>query len=54
MMMRSDGKKLPIGCIPVGSGDDFCGMFGMEVNDLVTAIKYIKSGQTIRADCIKV
>lgn len=54
MLMRLDGNKLPIGLLPNGSGDDFCGGFGLGTGDLENAIGFILKGQTIKIDAVKV
>ena len=54
MMFRKDGKKLPVGVIPAGTGDDFCGNIGIDRGDIDTGIKYITKGQTIKIDALKI
>ena len=54
MLMREDGKRLPIGVLPNGSGDDFVGNLGIGVSDLDTACNFLIKGQTIKIDAVKV
>lgn len=41
LMRRPDKKKIPIGLIPNGSGDDLCGQIGINVGDSDMALEYI-------------
>ena len=41
LLRRPDKKKLPIGLIPNGSGDDTCGQIGIDVADSDMALEYI-------------
>ena len=52
MMARHDGKRLPLGVIPNGSGNDTAHSLG--VVDLDTAINTIVKGQVIKTDCYRV
>lgn len=54
MMTRADGRSIPLGFLPNGSGDDFCGGLGLGKGDLENGLKYLLSGQTIKVDLIKV
>lgn len=54
MLFRQDNKQLPVGCVPIGSGDDFCGNLGMNKGEIQKSIQYIASGQTIKTDCIQI
>ena len=42
MLMREDGKKIPIGLIPNGSGNDTC--FNLEICNYDEAIEAIING----------
>ena len=44
LLMREDGKKIPVGLLPNGSGDDFCGGFGLGTGDLENAISFLLKG----------
>lgn len=54
LLRRPDGKRVPIGFLPNGSGDDTCGSFGMEVNDSDMGLEYVSKGDTIKVDIIKI
>ena len=51
MMMREDGKKLPIALVPNGSGNDLVGSLGCK--DLDMAIDWIIKGDVIKMDLNK-
>ena len=53
-MRRADKKRLPIGLIPNGSGDDICGQIGLESGDFEMGLEYIVKGDTIKIDVTKV
>ena len=52
MLARPDGKKLPLGFIPNGSGNDLCTSLGML--NLQDALDYIVSKTVAKFDVIKV
>ena len=52
MMARPDGKRLPIGVIPNGSGNDTAHSIG--VVDVETALNTIITGQVIKTDTYRV
>ena len=52
MMARPDGKRLPIGLIPNGSGNDIAHSLG--VDDLETALNAIVKAQVIKSDAYRV
>ena len=52
MMARQDGKRLPLGVIPNGSGNDIAHSLG--VVDLETAMSTIVKGQVIKTDTYRV
>ena len=54
MLFRRDKRTVPVGCVPMGTGDDFCGNFGLDIGDIVKSIKYIKAGTTIKTDSLKI
>lgn len=54
MLMREDKKKIPVGLIPAGTGDDMCGNLGIDKGDVDTAISYISKLETIKIDCVRV
>ena len=39
LMAREDRKKLPLGLIPKGTGNDLC--YGLEIDGIQTALDYI-------------
>lgn len=52
MLMRKDGKRLPIGLVPGGSGNDGCRTIGIsEVND---ALDYIIQKKVMKFDLVRV
>ena len=52
MLARTDGKRLPVGFIPNGSGNDLCNSLGiMNVQD---ALDYIVSRMVMKFDVIRV
>ena len=53
MMMREDGKRIPLGFLPNGSGDNFVGNLGLDSGDIKTALDFISKGQSIKIDCIR-
>lgn len=34
LLTRQDGRRIPLGFLPNGSGDDFCGNLGLDVGDV--------------------
>ena len=50
--MRPDGLKIPIGILPNGSGNDTCG--GIQIDTLQEGLQYIKKGDLIKLDVVKV
>lgn len=54
LLRRADGKRVPIGFLPNGSGDDTCGSLGIDVNDTDLGLEYIGKGDTIKVDIIKI
>jgi len=54
LMRRKDGKKIPVGFLPNGSGDDLCGNLGIELGDIDMAMAYIQKGDTIKMDITKI
>ena len=54
LLRRPDKKKLPIGLIPNGSGDDICGQIGMQPGEVEMGLRYIRKGDTIKIDVSKV
>jgi len=52
MLFREDGKKLPIGIIPNGSGN--VGASGVGIRDMEMALLAIRSGTAIRHDIFRV
>lgn len=52
MLARTDGKKLPVGFIPVSAQSDICCSLGNPTVD--HALDYICRGETIEIDTIKV
>lgn len=54
MMFRKDGKKLPVGLIPGGTGDDLCGNLGLDLGDINTGLQYISKFRTIKIDALKI
>ena len=53
LLMRPDGRKIPVGFLPNGSGDDCCGNLGLDTGDIQTALKFILAGQTIKIDAVR-
>jgi diacylglycerol kinase family enzyme len=51
-MRRVDKKKLPIGLIPNGSGNDTC--TGFLIDKLSEALNYIKKGDLVKVDLLRV
>lgn len=41
LMRRQDKKRIPVGLLPNGSGDDACGSISLEINDIHKALDYI-------------
>lgn len=52
MLARKDGKKIPFGMIPNGSGNDTCSAMGIFTLD--HALAYIVNGMVTSIDTIKV
>lgn len=52
MLSRPDGKKLPVGLIPNGSGNDTTNSLG--VMNLHDALEYIACGEVIKADTVSI
>jgi diacylglycerol kinase family enzyme len=53
LMRREDKKRIPVGLIPNGSGDDACGCLSLQVNDTLSALNYVLKGDVIKVDIIK-
>ena len=51
MMARKAGRRIPVGFIPNGSGNDIC--YNLEIRSVETAIDLIIRGQIIKTDLIK-
>jgi diacylglycerol kinase family enzyme len=51
MLARSDKKKLPIGMIPNGSGNDTCSSLG--VMNLEDALNYIVNAEVLAIDTVR-
>ena len=54
LMRRDDKKKIPIGLLPNGSGDDACGSLSLDIGGIHQGLEYILKGDTIKMDIIKV
>lgn len=54
LMRRKDKKRVPVGLIPNGSGDDACGCLSLQVNDALTALNFVVKGDLIKVDIIKI
>ena len=54
MLTRPDKTSIPMGCLPNGSGDDFCQSIGLGKGDVDGGLAYIKAAQTIKVDLIKI
>ena len=52
MMLRPDKKKLPLGFLPGGTGNDFCANFVNE--SFETGLDYLVKGHLIKTDIFKV
>lgn len=52
LMWRQDGKRIPLGFIPNGTGNDIC--LDMKILDYQTALKFIVAGDLIKNDLSKV
>jgi diacylglycerol kinase family enzyme len=50
-MMRKDGKKLPIGFLPNGTGNDMCG--AIELDNVEQGLQYLAKGNTIKVDVLE-
>ena len=50
--MREDKKRVPFGCIPNGSGDDFCA--SLTILNVDRALDFIVKGDIIKLDIQKV
>ena len=50
MLMRKDGKRLPVHLIPNGSGNDFNSSFGTK--QVGNALDFLVKGDTIKIDLI--
>lgn len=51
MLARKDKKRLPVGFIPNGSGNDIC--YNLDIRDIEQAIDIIIKGQIIKTDLVK-
>lgn len=51
MLARQDKKKLPIGMIPNGSGNDTCSSLG--VMNLEDALNYIVNAEVLSIDTVR-
>jgi diacylglycerol kinase family enzyme len=54
LMRRQDKKRIPVGLIPNGSGDDACGCLSLQVNDTLNSLNYILKGDIIKVDIVKI
>ena len=54
LLRRKDRKKVPVGFIPIGSGDDICGQIGIAKGNYDQALEYIIKGDTIKMDISKI
>lgn len=54
LMRRKDKKRVPVGLIPNGSGDDACACLSLQVNDTVNGLNFILKGDLIKVDIIKI
>jgi len=54
LMRRQDKKRVPVGLIPNGSGDDICGSFNLQVNDTSSGLNYVLKGDVIKVDIVKI
>jgi len=54
LLRRKDKKKIPVGFLPNGSGDDLVANLGIGVGDIDLALEYICKGDTIKMDVTKV
>ena len=54
LMRRKDGKKIPMGFLPNGSGDDLAGGLDMPIGDVNMGLEYIGKGDVIKLDVIKI
>ncbi len=52
LMNRKDGKKIPIGMVPGGSGNSF--LYGLDCHDSVNAANRILTGNTGKIDVAKI
>lgn len=52
LMRRADKKKVPIGLIPNGTGNDTCG--GLLIDTLAESLNYIKKGDLVKVDVLRV
>jgi diacylglycerol kinase family enzyme len=51
MMIRSDKRKLPLVCIPNGTGNDFCRNFYIDSVD--KALNYLVKGDILKVDLFR-
>eukprot|EP00356_Strombidium_inclinatum_P009288 CAMPEP_0170496922 /NCGR_PEP_ID=MMETSP0208-20121228/23126_1 /TAXON_ID=197538 /ORGANISM="Strombidium inclinatum, Strain S3" /LENGTH=341 /DNA_ID=CAMNT_0010773581 /DNA_START=328 /DNA_END=1350 /DNA_ORIENTATION=- len=51
MLSRQDKKKLPLGLIPKGTGNDTC--YGLNIHNMETSMEYIRKGDTMKIDVIE-
>mmetsp|Transcript_31391 Transcript_31391/g.30743 ORF Transcript_31391/g.30743 Transcript_31391/m.30743 type:complete len:109 (+) Transcript_31391:796-1122(+) len=51
MLARKDGKRVPLGLIPNGSGNDLCRNF--YITNLQKALDYIIKGDIIKMDSVE-
>lgn len=54
MLTRPDGRTIPLGFMPCGSGDDFCAGLGLDKGDIESGFNYVLSGQTIKVDVVRI
>ena len=54
LLRRPDKKRVPIGFLPNGSGDDTCGSLGIDVNDVEMGLEYVAKGDLIKIDILKI
>lgn len=51
IMRREDKKKIPVGLIPNGSGNDTVG--GFQIDNIKEAMQYVCKGDTVKVDVTK-
>ena len=52
IMGREDKKKIPIGIVPNGTGNDTCA--GINIDTIEEALIYLQKGETVKVDVLKV